>query len=613
MPFFRLGSLVFACVLAAASVAPAQQDRDERQFRPTFGRVVDAAGEPVAGAVVTLVGGTPHILPALQDLHVTEVETDKRGRAMARLQQGLCYVAWVSGPARDGQLATSEVVGYFSAGAMFELACGEPGPVPTLKLAGEDEWRHVGQLRYFAMTSMPGTEVEVQRAANGAFELPGGPFDKFEVRLPDGQALWHARVANELRLPPPQSVRVRAVDADGKPLAGAKVRHRVGRLSSWRLDGLRSVGEDRMRDLGATDEDGRCVVEVPFEGNPLKDGRGNLLLFVEPDGRPSVAGGIWGSSFYVSDHKVPEIEGDELRFECAEVEPLRGVMPTAPAGTTAHLAAICKLYLQRNSYLHDARVFTAEVQKDGTFAFPDVPAELHSCRISFVPPPGSRWRPPVFAPERNRDLPTELLPLPGGAEHTLELVSLRLNVTDSTGGPARGAVAFLSAGDRTGILLRDSLVRVALDERGGADLLLMPGNWVVVVMTDSGFCGVPLDLDETTEKADVQLEPLASMKVTFTDGKGQPIVGATVRSRGTTTRGTNDPVNSILQGLTRTARTTWERLRTDRSGRVEIRFVPVEGVRQRVRLLFADGRSEEFALEKDGELSVGVAESVNKR
>ena len=59
---------------------------------------------------------------------------------------------------------------------------------------------------------------------------------------------------------------------------------------------------------------------------------------------------------------------------------MRCVLPEAPAGAIAHIAAICKLHLQRNSYLHDARVFTAEVSADGTFVFDDVPAELHSNR-----------------------------------------------------------------------------------------------------------------------------------------------------------------------------------------------------------------------------------------
>jgi hypothetical protein len=610
--------LLAACLALLAGTLCGQgragrEGRRSSDVRPTFGLVKDVEGNPVSDAVVTLVGGLPHLSPALQDIHVVEVATDKRGRAMARLLPGLCYVAWASRPVVDGQRASSEVHGYFAAGAMFELTCGEPLPVPNCTLSGEQSWQHLGALRYFAMTSMPGTEVELVRNAEGRFEPPGLPFDVFEVRLADGQALWHAPIKEELQLPPPQSLRVRVVDEHGKPLAGAKVHHRVGRLSSWRLDGLRSVGEDRMRLLGTSDDDGLCVVEVPYDTNPLRDGRDNLLLFVACEGRPSVAGGIWNRAYYVSDHKVPEIEGDELRFECVEVEPLRGAMANAPAGTTAHLAAVCKLYLQRNSYLHDARVFTAEVGSDGKFAFADLPSELHSCRLSLVPPPGSDWLPPVFAPESGRALPADVMSMVGDPPGPIELISVELLVEDATGGPARGAVAFLSSGDRHGVLLRDSLLRVALDERGSANLRLAPGNWVVVVQTDTGYCGEQLRIDGTSDRAKVSLHALATMKVVLRNAAGKPIAGASVRSRGTSTRGTNDPVSSILQGLSRTMRTQWERLVTDREGQVVIPFVPVEGVQHRVELRWDDGRSDEFALEPDAKLSIGVAESANKR
>src|SRR5690606_7072586 len=158
------------------------------------GLVMGADGTPLADATVTLVGGMPHLLPALQDIHVVAVATDKRGRAMARLQQGLCYVAWATGPVVNGEQAGSEVVGYFAAGGMFELAWGGPSPIASCTIAGEHAWQHLGQLRYFAMTSMPGTEVELTRSEAGVVQLPGEPFDVLEVRLPDGQALWHTPI-----------------------------------------------------------------------------------------------------------------------------------------------------------------------------------------------------------------------------------------------------------------------------------------------------------------------------------------------------------------------------------------------------------------------------------
>ena len=605
---------MLACLALSFGVTLAQVGSPRSaDVRPTFGRVIGQGGDPVVDATVNLVGGLPHLMSELQDVHVVRVATDKRGRAVAKLRQGLCYVAWAEWADVDGERLVSDVVGYFAAGAMFELVCRESQAVQSLILTGQEAWQDLGELRYFAMTSKPGMEVQLARTAGGSFEWPGKPFDVFEVRLPGGEALWHSSYQRTLQLPPPQKVRVRVVDGDGKPLDGARVSHRVGRLSSWVLDGLRSVGEDRMRFLGETDREGRCEVEIPYDCNPLRDGRSNLLLFVESPGRPAVAGGIWNRAFYVSDHKVPEIKGEELLFSCAAVEPLRGFLPDAPPGTTAHLAAVCKLYLQRNSYLHDARVFTAKVGDDGAFSFEDLPAELHSCRLSFVSPAGSNWKSPVFAAEAGRELPFEVTPLFIETREPLELVLLNLMVVDPTGSPARGAVAFLASGERDGILLRDSLLRVALDERGSARLRVVPGNWVVVVLTDTGFCGASFDLDVTSSEASVALQPLANMTVTLTDAADQPVVGARVHPRGTKTRGTSDPVGSILQGLGRTARRQWQRLRTDKQGRVVIPFVPIEGVQDRVDLRWDGGRSEEFLLEAGSQLSIGAQQFENKR
>ena len=143
---------------------------------------------------------------------------------------------------------------------------------------------------------------------------------------------------------------------------------------------------------------------------------------------------------------------------------------------------------------------------------------------------------------------------------------------------------------------------------------MIVGLWSIrsiVSFQSRGFEGSELIGGESARP--MQLEPLALMKVTLKDGSGKPVVGAGVRSRGTSIRGTNDPVNSILQGLGRTARVHWRRLRTDEAGQVEIPFVPVVGVQQRVELRWDDGRSEEFALEADTQVTVGVAERSNKR
>ena len=99
------------------------------------------------------------------------------------------------------------------------------------------------------------------------------------------------------------------------------------------------------------------------------------------------------------------------------------------------------------------------------------------------------------------------------------------------------------------------------------------------------------------------LEPLARTRVTLIDERDAPVVGAREQSRGTSTRGTNDPVRSLLQGLRVTTHAQWGALRTDEQGRVEVPFVPVEGVRQRIELTWGDRRSEEVELEPGGQVT----------
>ena len=149
------------------------------------------------------------------------------------------------------------------------------------------------------------------------------------------------------------------------------------------------------------------------------------------------------------------------------------------------------------------------------------------------------------------------------------------------------------------MLLRDSLLRVPLDERGSAALRLQPGRWVVVVVTEDGYGGEPLEVEAASGALVQQRDLRARQRLQLHRERGEPVPGARVRSRGTSTRGTNDPVRSTLQGLRVTTRTQWGALQTDEQGRVEIPFVPVEGVRQRVELTWDGGRSEEFELEAE--------------
>lgn len=591
------------CVLLVAfecSPLSAQAGEADVVRRPTFARVEDHAGQPLCDAVVTFAGGIPHLGVEVGPRDVLQVQTDARGRAQAKLLPGLCYVAWVVGKAEaDGRCAVSAVHPWFGAGALLTLRCGAPEAPVRLRVEGAAPWRSRGPLRFVAFTSVPGTETALAVSEQGELLVPPGPIQGIEVQTADGVPLLHASPAGPtLVLPPPRTVHVRARDEQGAPLAGAQVRLRVGRVQPWRHDSLGSVVEDRWRPLGVTDAEGRCEAEVPYPADPMQDqGRGDLLMFVGAPGRPSVLGGVCNGEFYVDDRKATKPPQGELVFTCKRVEPLVGAVGRAPAGTVVQLAAVCKVFLERTSYRHDARTFHAPVAPDGSFRFDDVPAELHSCRFSLVPPAGAPSLWPVFPPQRGRELPPEVKVPDPAVWLAVDQAEVTLQFLEANGGPARGVVAFLTPATNNGVLVRDAAVRFPLDARGSASLRLVPGAWAVLAWTETGWAarGFEWKAGEATETLAMQAHQ--QMRLELRDQRGQPIADAKVVVRGTTTRGTGDPLQSILQSLRSQWVATWNALRTDAAGRVVIPFIPVEGVTQKLGLAWDGGSTDDLVME----------------
>ena len=397
-------------------------------------------------------------------------------------------------------------------------------------------------------------------------------------------------------LPPPQKVRVHVVDDGQKPLVGAVVRHRVGRLLPWRQDSYTGVVEDRWRTLGTTDAEGRCTVVVPYATDPLRQpGNADLLLFAEAPGRPGVAGGVYQRGAFVNDHKAGK-HADELRFVCRAAEPLAGHVRGVPRGTVAHLAAVCKLYVESTSYQHDARAFTAPVDEDGRFAFHDVPADLHACRLTLAVPEGSARPSPCFPTQPGRELPPVVVGR--GKELLAEgMADLALQITDTGGGPARGLLGYLVPTDASNALLvRDSVLRVSLDAAGRAELRLLPGRWALVVLGGDGIASEAFELAPGERTVSFALRPLAAMRVELRGASERPIRDAWPVAFGVTMRGQSDPLGALLQSLRSKVTATWAQLRTDGDGRLLIPFLPIEGMVQKVRMRWDGGDSAEFHL-----------------
>ena len=569
--------------------------------QPTFVRVLSAGGEPIANAVVTFVGCMPHLGAAAGPRDELQVASDARGRTMARLQPGLCYVAWAVGPGdAAGCGVLSGVRGYFGAGALLELRCTQRYEPRRLRVKGADAWSSQGPLEYFLLTAAQGTETALV-PEDGVISVPPGPNAVIEVRCRDGQPLSSTPAADDvIAIPAPQSVAVRVVDERGAPLAGACVKHRVHRLLPWRSDGLGGVAEDRFRELARTDADGRAVVQVPYPADPFEQqNHGDLLLFAGAASRPAVCGGVLNRALCMDDHRVDKVPGNELVFTCRRVEPLAGNCGPMPPGTVAHLSAVCKVFMAGASYVHDSRAFVTKVDERGRFAFDDLPAELHSCRLAIVPPAEQARVVPLFSAMPGRALPFEVRAGDGSADAPAvpASTSLGVQITEPGGGPARGVVAFLAPADPRGVLFRDSLVRFPLDARGAASLQLTPGKWIVVVVSPAGWVGRHFELEPGERKEALAMEPLAVMHVTLLDRDGRGIADAQLDTRGTKTKGTGDSLQSILQNLHGQTQAQWNLLRTDAEGRIAIPFVPVAGVTRTLVLKWEGGISAHFPLE----------------
>ncbi len=597
----RCAALTFLLVATTAALpVVAQGEAAEAARRATFVRVENAAGEPIAGAVVTFVGGAPHLGVAACPPEVREVQSDARGRVQCKLAPGLCYVAWATVPAdANGRVAVSLAQGWFGAGSLIVLRCNEAVAPTTIPVVVDEGWAAHGPLQFVALMPTPGMALPIARDAEQRLVVPPGPVQMIEVRTAAGAPLLHVPTTVEVvKVPPLQRVRVRVRDEQQAPLAGVVIRHRVGRVTSWRLDRLGGVPDDRWRELGATDADGVCTVEVPYATDPLRTrDSSNLLLFAGAPGRPEVAGGVMQSAMFVDDRKDLQFAGDELPFTLRRFAPLAGSLGRVPAGTTVHLAAVCKLSMDRNGYMHDPRSYVATVGPDGTFAFGEVPGELHSCRLSLVPPDGDSRRWPLFPARSGRELPPEVAAGAAGVLHSEGWADVAVQWIEPNGGPARGVVCFVVPANGANVLVRDAAVRVPLDARGAAALRLVPGRWAFVAHSAAGFGAEVLELAANERSATIAMQPYAMMRLELRDAAGAPITGARVVARGTTMRGTGDPLQSMLQSMRDQWLGQWNALRTDAEGRVQVPFASVEGVTQKLGFSWDGGTSEEVVLE----------------
>jgi len=602
--------LCFASLsLALATAAIAQADAARMA---TFARVVDLAGQPVVGAEVTFAGGNPHLVEALMPVDVQVATSDERGRARADLLPGRCYVAWVHGPRdAEGQLPISrahEPSDFFAAGALVELRCVRLSePLRRLAITGTEGWQADGPLRYFAMTPHPGLVTELEPDADGLIAKWTVANGAVEIRTADGQPLWsiadgglevgHGQPhQHPVDVPPPQQVRVRAVDENGAAIAGATIRHRTSQRATFlrRPFQSASVLQSRLREVGVTDAEGRATVVVPHASDPLREASGRMLLEVSAPGRATVVGGVWGRFVYVNGRRLPSFEGEELPFTLPAVEPVAAVAGLVPPGTRAQLVAACKLYTSPNQWQTDRRLFVTEVGADGRLQFDGVPPDVDSMRICLMPEAGGE--PFVCSSLTGRVTPPALLGDSG--PWSSRFARLRLQVLDASGGPARGAIACVMALPAATVLQRESVFRFPLDTTGRGGVKVTAGEWVAIVVTPVGYAAALFTAAGGEDvEVGLQLQPLARMKVVLRDRDGAAIVGARVRFARSRATGGPSPLDAALYAFERGVRQSWNQLETDAGGALTIPFLPTERIQNRVKLYWPGGVSVDFTVE----------------
>lgn len=595
-----LFQVLSACLMVATAV-PAQAGAARR---PTFARVLDAAGMPGVGARVTFAGGLPQLGVAAQAADVVTAIADARGRVDVRLRSDLCYLAWAVLEREPVQ--RSMVSPLLAAGALVDLECEPVEPDRRVPCVGMEAWSSEGPLRFFLTADYPGVDVELPLAADGSIAMPlgsrGGAGTGIQVCTQDGQPLWWSdKNVQKLQVPPPWRVPVRVIDEAGQPLADVPVRLRVRVVQGARVDGRAGHGDSVFRELGRTAPDGSLEVTLPYHHNPLQQpGQADLLVFAAPSGRPAVASGIFGHGWLQNDRRVEGLGDGRLVFCCPQVEPLRGRWPQAPAGSRVHLAGVGKLHGGRDSFAFDARSFFAEVGADGSFALVGVPEDMHSCRLSLLLPedhPANLVAPVVLG----RALPEGFAARSEPQSPPVRPVPIQLSIKDPDGGPVRGAVALLVSAEARGVLQRDNVVRVPLDGSGSASFRLYPGAWLLCIATANGYAAQSIQATAEPIKLALGMQPLARMHLQLLDAESRPVVGARLRSTGSSTRSNGDALADLVQSLAHHRRDRWEDLKTGPDGRLVVEFIPAQGLVHRMVLRGATGVSEQFELRANEE------------
>lgn len=491
--------------LLAVAVAVAAVPAQER--RTLHGQVVDAAGEPLAGARVRLCW-TPVGWPNRGEADRVEVQSDARGRFVARLLPQQAYSGYALVERAQGNLATAVVAGYAAgqtvtmhadrtvASGRIALDAAKPWPVPQPL-----------QLEVAAAAANPWF-VPVQAGTTPPLPQPWLAM----VRDAEGKPLWigpvHAAGADQVaRLPQPCDVELVVRGVGGKPVAGAQAWVLMGSAAES-LEGLgwfETVPPRIWRPIGTSDAQGMLrtvMVDEPTgaaavvlaapgyaELQVLRSAHGKIVL----DGQPPTA---WDQPAVVN--LVP----------AARLQLLQQGQPVAGAEVVIS---------STSSMRHRDR--TVELRTDvlGQVELPlgEPPVEsLLQVRVA-----GGPWH-------------YRRITWATGQTTTVDLASqrrLELQCVRPDGGPASGFVGVLVAAGSH--LAARHQVAVATDQGGRLLRTVGPDAWALLLTDGDSHASFEVpryDADQPLPaRVLLQTKPFQRIAVTIEEAPGKPLAGAT--------------------------------------------------------------------------------------
>lgn len=472
----------------------------------THGRVVDEAGDPVAHVTVTVAGDRPPLHLASTTPHVVTAVTDHEGRFRVGLRPGHEYCAWAVGePALDGRRRVSALHDEVLPGATLTIPLVRQRSASRLRVRGLDRWGDLGPLSMRVAVAAPCLVIQPLPLGDEPSPLPPLPDGlPWVVFVDDGRG--HLLVAAEVPsepgdltffVPPPLPLRLRVLDREQQPVAGAVIRADVAGAAprERRTAFVAASWAPEWREVGVTGADGSCTVRVPerrLAGSIQGD---TPSLLVSRDGR----GSVWRPA-------GPTLSG-ELELELIESKPWHGRLlddGRALAQARVHLHAYQEVRTSNGAVGHPV-VFATTTNAEGTFAFDTLPDHLVHPRL-LVTEPGS--------PTTPRAAPAALLPptLDEPWERDIgQMPLLMLDVADVAGQPCRYASVGLLPGPMSWSSLAHERFVARLDAGGKTTIPIDRGDWYVFVTDRVGFAAAAITVTES-QLVSMKLEPLATMQ-----------------------------------------------------------------------------------------------------